>query len=881
MANNFLSKTKKIMDPKKRAGLAIFIVLVVLLVLFAVFRTWKSNAQSPGGSSLSSGPSISSVQGGKVSPEYRRALQSTNKYNVNVAKNTGGSSVGTLIDTGEQISTGCSDCCAGCGEETLKQALEKLVREGIISPALQKELNKLAAENVSEAEFAKKLQKTVQEKKLTPEEARHLLSAYKKLYKEGLQKLGAKEMDQLIKNGEVPLDVADDLLNLQAGNPSVQTYAARLAELVKEGKLSPAAAAKLLAQYKKLHQDRLNKETKGQLEGMVATDGMDHSVAATLAALQDTGVSVGSYANALERLVKEGKLTPAQAARLLAQYKKKMGVSTSDASVSAYNSSMKLPEKEKAKLKELQGNNVSVSAYATSLQGMVSGNIISTTTASAVLTAYQAEVKAKHATIAQLKQLASQKVITSATAKKLVGLQIKHATFPAYSKVVNEDVAANSIPPVLKSKILTSYQAGLIAARNKDQLLNQLGSQRRLSNTAAASLSKLQSQQASAASYAGQLKYLATAGEVSPKTASELLKAYKEKLAAEEAANSATDQLNNNIGVGSSGAFADTGDPSLNRIQQEVAEQQAHSKKLKDMEYQQKILEGKKVEASEQAVATQKTLSEMSQKMLTQATQLVTTNWSPVPQTLVAGEASSDKGGAAGSPEAAAGKDSSGKKKDSGPPLIKAGDIMYAVLDTAVNSDYPSSPTMATIVSGKYKGAKLLGTISTSSGSGKDRVMLKFTTLTMTSWPTGLAVDAYAIDPDTAKTAIATSVNHHYMMKYGALFASSFLSGFGQAISDSGSSTSSSDGVTTSSTSEFSTSDEVLIGIGAIGQSMSANLSKMENIPPTVKVKAGVGLGVLFMNDVSSSGTSSWSSGSSSKSGSKSSAASGGSDGSS
>ena len=48
--------------------------------------------------------------------------------------------------------------------------------------------------------------------------------------------------------------------------------------------------------------------------------------------------------------------------------------------------------------------------------------------------------------------------------------------------------------------------------------------------------------------------------------------------------------------------------------------------------------------------------------------------------------------------------------KSSDQETIKAGKIMFAVLNTAVNSDEPG-PILATIVGGKYKGAKLLGKI--------------------------------------------------------------------------------------------------------------------------------------------------------------------------
>src|SRR5262249_13369259 len=107
-----------------------------------------------------------------------------------------------------------------------------------------------------------------------------------------------------------------------------------------------------------------------------------------------------------------------------------------------------------------------------------------------------------------------------------------------------------------------------------------------------------------------------------------------------------------------------------------------------------------------------------------------------------------------------------------GAPIIKAGTILYGVLDTAVNSDFPDTPVMVTIVEGKIKGAKLLGkmVITTSNTGQQDRVSLNFTIMNMDEWPRTKGVTAYAIDPDTARTAFASSVNRHYLLRFGAMF---------------------------------------------------------------------------------------------------------------
>src|SRR5205085_12065562 len=65
-------------------------------------------------------------------------------------------------------------------------------------------------------------------------------------------------------------------------------------------------------------------------------------------------------------------------------------------------------------------------------------------------------------------------------------------------------------------------------------------------------------------------------------------------------------------------------------------------------------------------------------------------------------------------------------------PLIKAGTILFGVLDTAVDSDYPDTPVMVTIVQGPMKGAKLLGKLNLAQG--KDKVSLNFTLMDRDDW---------------------------------------------------------------------------------------------------------------------------------------------------
>ena len=58
----------------------------------------------------------------------------------------------------------------------------------------------------------------------------------------------------------------------------------------------------------------------------------------------------------------------------------------------------------------------------------------------------------------------------------------------------------------------------------------------------------------------------------------------------------------------------------------------------------------------------------------------------------------------------------------------------------------------------------------------------------MPEWPSSMPVTAFAIDPDTARTVMASSVDNHYMLKYGT-DGNFFLTGYSNSITQAGTST--------------------------------------------------------------------------------------------
>ena len=192
--------------------------------------------------------------------------------------------------------------------------------------------------------------------------------------------------------------------------------------------------------------------------------------------------------------------------------------------------------------------------------------------------------------------------------------------------------------------------------------------------------------------------------------------------------------------------------------------------------------------------------------------------------------------------------------KKSGVATIKAGEVSFAILNTEINSDQPG-PILATIVSGPLRGAKLVGSLDKPTviqgTNGPESVILNFSTMSSPELPTSESISAVAIDADTARTALASDVDHHYLYRYGTVFASAFLSGYGNAITSAGTTTfNDASGGSTTISQELSPKEQFLAGLGNVGTQLGSQLNGAINRPNTIIVKSGTTLGILFLNDV-------------------------------
>ncbi len=224
----------------------------------------------------------------------------------------------------------------------------------------------------------------------------------------------------------------------------------------------------------------------------------------------------------------------------------------------------------------------------------------------------------------------------------------------------------------------------------------------------------------------------------------------------------------------------------------------------------------------------------------------------PANQVYIAANLPKDRGGAGGGDARGHGGDgregggggSEGGKKVKG-TIVKAGTIMYASLDTSVNSD-EKSPILATVVSGPLRGARLIGEFTLEG----DVVVVNFNKINLPQLPSSVAFKGVAIDPETARTALAHNVDNHYLLRYGSLFASSFVSGLATAITSSGSQSSSGAGGLVVTHAPLTTFETILTAVGAVGTAYSSVMGANFNTPPTVTIEGGSAIGILLTDDL-------------------------------
>ena len=183
---------------------------------------------------------------------------------------------------------------------------------------------------------------------------------------------------------------------------------------------------------------------------------------------------------------------------------------------------------------------------------------------------------------------------------------------------------------------------------------------------------------------------------------------------------------------------------------------------------------------------------------------------------------------------------------------IAAGTMMYAIMDIGANSDQPDTPVMARVVSGEFEGAIFIGGFKRMD----EKLVLRFNKMVWEgkksknssgkkqTW----SVDGYAIDPEKYTPGVASTVDTHFMSRWGGLIAASFLEGFGEAKSRSGTRYYyGNDNNPGQFTNNYDLNDQAWIAAGKVGQRMANQIENNFNRPPTVTIHPGTPIGILVL----------------------------------
>lgn len=295
-----------------------------------------------------------------------------------------------------------------------------------------------------------------------------------------------------------------------------------------------------------------------------------------------------------------------------------------------------------------------------------------------------------------------------------------------------------------------------------------------------------------------------------------------------------------------------------------VGEKNALSKRQADNAKKlEKIMAAQKVQMADQRF--QQKVQQRASQMMSAASQALQEWKNIADQTYLAANNSSSAGAAGnaaslaanqqGAPDAIAANLQNISNPAAGAGLgitIKMGDIVFAVIDTSINSDEPG-PILATVVSGPLKGSRLIGAFNLPANS--EKMVISFNSLSVPGTPKTMSIAAFAIDPNTARTALSSETDHHYLSRYGALFASTFLEGFGNAFQSADTTitiggTGGTQDTTVQNGIGRSALENAVIGLANVGKAWGQVAQQNMSRPTTVQVFSGTGVGVLFTQDV-------------------------------
>ena len=179
--------------------------------------------------------------------------------------------------------------------------------------------------------------------------------------------------------------------------------------------------------------------------------------------------------------------------------------------------------------------------------------------------------------------------------------------------------------------------------------------------------------------------------------------------------------------------------------------------------------------------------------------------------------------------------------RTSGQVLMPAGRGIYARTVLAASSDQ-GGPVVIEALSGPIAGDRMTGSFEKRD----ERLVVKLNSITLQDG-TQQRIDALVIAPDSMETSVASSVDEHYVSRFMLPVAAAFVSGLGQAISQSNSTVVASPLGGATAFQRLNLGQELGVGAGVAGTQFGAILKEAAPKGPTVKLDANVNVGVVFL----------------------------------
>lgn len=189
------------------------------------------------------------------------------------------------------------------------------------------------------------------------------------------------------------------------------------------------------------------------------------------------------------------------------------------------------------------------------------------------------------------------------------------------------------------------------------------------------------------------------------------------------------------------------------------------------------------------------------------------------------------------------GKGGKNKKSDN-QVIVSSGDIAYAQLLIAINSDI-GGPALAQILSGPFAGGRVIGEVEVKG----EYIVIEFSRIIKDT--VSYTISGIALDENTTLAGQATDVDHHYFTRVILPAAAKFVEGYGSAVAQTGTTvTQIAGGGQAIERPKPDAKESIYKGLEESVKVVSEILEDSSDRPITVHIAKGTTMGIFFINSV-------------------------------